>query len=90
MDEYQHVWDAFALPVTYLAWSTIFLLFTFILFIWTSGLSSSRAVRDVPLPLWSFILVITGISHPIYSSFQAIRVVKGLCQAFETPGTEKV
>jgi hypothetical protein len=77
MCEYRHVWDAFALPVTYLTWSTIFLMITFIVFIWTSGPSSSRTATDIPLPLWSFVLVIAGIFHPICCSFEVIKTVRG-------------
>jgi hypothetical protein len=94
MCEYRHLWDAFALPVTYLTWSTIFLLFTFVMFIWTSGPSgsmpaSSMPARDTPVPLWSFVLVIAGIFHPIYRSFEVRRIVRGLCQPVETPATDK-
>src|SRR5258708_1061093 len=83
MDEYRHVWGAFALPMTYLTWSTIFLVFTFIIFIWTSGPWDPRKTQDIPLPLWSFILVMTGISHPIFSSFRVMKTFRGLCRLVE-------
>ena len=89
MCEYRHVWDACALPVAYLTWSTIFLALTFIMVIWTSGPSSSIPAKDIPLPRWSFILVIAGLFHPICRSFEVIKTVGSLFQPVETPAADK-
>ena len=88
--ERRHVWDAFALPMTYLTWSTVFLMFTFIIFIWTSGLPSSRTARDIPVPPWSFTLVTLGILHPVCRSFQVMKTLRDLCQPVETPTADKM
>ena len=89
MSEYRHVWDAFALPMMYLTWSTIFLALTFIMFIWTSGRSSSIPAKDTPLPRWSFVLVIAGVLHPICRSFEVIETVGSLFQSVETLAADK-
>jgi hypothetical protein len=87
-DKYQHVWDAFALPVTYLTWSAVLLMITFTIFLWTSGLSTDK---ETTLPLWSLIVVVAGTLHPVCCSFQAMKTVKGLCQTLvETPAADKV
>jgi len=77
--EYAQAWMIFALPITYIACSILLFAVAFLGFVWTSGIHGS-VPQDISERSWPHLLLMVGLAHPLYQSFQAWETFNKLCE----------